>query len=255
MGRHRRASVATIADRHAADLAARLGAALRDARRRANLTQAQAAAKAGLIQTTWSKLERDRDAGFTLATWDRAAHAVGGRLSAYVEGASAADQPRDAVHLRNQELVLRVAQRGGWRGLAEAAIDRDARRSRHADVLLERRRAEYALCEVVDWVPDVGESVRDLDRRLAAVDRYAVARMTGNAGMPRSCGFWLVRATQRNRRLVDEHRHFFRGRFPGSGRAWLGALTDATQPMPAQPALLWVDVKGTRIFEARLGGA
>ena len=247
-----------VGDRHASDLAGRLGGALKDARKRQGLTQAVAAARAGLIQTTWSKLERDRDARYTLATWDRAAHAVGTTLSAHLPYASAADQPRDAVHLRNQELVLRTAQVGGWRGVPEQALDRELTRSRHGDVVLTRSKgknaAEWCLTEVSDWVADVGESVRDFDRRLAALDRLAVARMRGEA-VPRTSGIWLLRATQRNRRLVDEHRHFFRGRFPGSGRTWLAALTDPKAPMPAQPALLWVDVSGTRIFEARLGGA
>jgi hypothetical protein len=119
-------------------------------------------------------------------------------------------------------------------------------------VLLERGRSDYALCEVTDWVADVGDAVRDFQRRLAALDRYAVARMVGDV-VPRTSGFWLLRATQRNRRLVDEHRNFFRSRFPGSGRAWLAALTTAPAAMPDEPALIWVDVAATRIFEVRLG--
>jgi hypothetical protein len=78
--------------------------------------------------------------------------------------------------------------------------------------------------------------------------------MVGDESVPRIGGCWLVRATRRNRQLVGEHRHFFRARFPGSGRAWLAALSDAAVPMPAEPALLWVDVGGTRLFAARLGG-
>ena len=231
---------------------------MRDARKRYGLTQVVAATKAGLDQTTWSRLEVDRDARYTLATWDRAAHAVGTALNAYLPQTSAADQPRDAVHLRNQELVLRTAAAGGWRGVPEQGLDRELTRSRHGDVVLDRHKApsapmEHCLVEVIDWIPDVGESVRDFDRRLAALDRYAVARMRGDEPVPRTSGFWLLRATRRNRELVNEHRLFFRARFPGSGRAWLAALTDATKPMPTQPALLWVDVRGTRIFAARLG--
>ncbi len=215
------------------------------------MSQAAAARRAGVSQATWSSLEVDRDARYTLATWDRAAHAVGTTLNAYLPQASSADQPRDAVHLRNQELVLRTALAGGWRGVAEQALDRELTRSRHGDVVLTRS-DEWCLVEVVDWVPDVGDSVRDFDRRLAALDRLAVARMRGEA-VPRTSGIWLLRATARNRRLVDEHRHYFRGRFPASGRAWLAALTDGTMPIPHQPALLWADVRGARMFAARLG--
>jgi hypothetical protein len=223
------------------------------------MKQSEAARRAGISQATWSALEIDHDARYTLATWDRAAHAVGTTLNAYLPQASAADLPRDAVHLRNQELVLRVAAGGGWRGVPEQALDADLARSRHGDVVLSRRRAtaavqEVCLVEVVDWVADAGESVRDFQRRLAALDRYAVARMRPADAVPISGGCWLLRATRRNRELINEHRHFFRSRFPGSGRTWLAALTSTAAPMPADPALLWVDVGGTRIFPSRLGG-
>jgi transcriptional regulator with XRE-family HTH domain len=249
--------VSAIADRHAAALAERLGAALRDARRQRNLTQTAVAARAGFDQVTWSRLERGRDPRFTLATWDRAAHAVGTALNAYLPQTSAATLPRDAVQLRNQELVIRLAKPGAWRPLPEQQIDREARTSRWADVLLERRHAhaptEYCICEIWDWIADVGGSVRDFSRRLDALDRYGVARMRGDETVPRTGGIWLLRATRRNRELVNEHRNFFRSRFPGSGRAWLAALTDQAAPMPSDPSVLWVDVGGTRIFAARLG--
>jgi len=130
MTRRPRATVGLAADRHASELAERLGLALRDARVRAGLKQAVAGARAGISQATWSKLERNRDARFTLATWDRAAFAVGARLEAFVRGGSAADLPGDAVHLRNQELVIKTAKPGGWLALAEEALDRDVGRSR-----------------------------------------------------------------------------------------------------------------------------
>ncbi|MEO6350452.1 MAG: helix-turn-helix transcriptional regulator [Candidatus Limnocylindrales bacterium] len=155
----RRATAAAAANRHATELARKLGAALRDARRQAGLTQAAAGAPAGLSQATWSSLEVDRDAHYTMATWDRAAFAVGGTLEAFVRGASAADQPRDAVHLKGQELIIRTAKPGLWAPLPEELIDREARTSRAADVLLHRRRptnhAEYALMELIDWFDDV----------------------------------------------------------------------------------------------------
>jgi len=227
---------------------------LRDARTAQRVTQQRASQRAGLSQSTWSYLEIGGDGRTTLATWSCAALAVGGRLDAYVRQASAADVPRDAVHLRNQELIIRTALDGGWSALPEQQIDRHAATSRSADVLLHRRRAspEYALVEVVDWFDDVGRVVRDWDRRLAAVEAYAIARMLGDDAMPISGGCWVVRATQRNRRLLAEHRHFFHARFPGSGRAWLQALTDRGHSLPAQPAMLWASVSGERLFPARL---
>jgi transcriptional regulator with XRE-family HTH domain len=235
----------------------KLGRALKEGRERHEWTQAEAAFKAGLSRSEWSTLELGRKSS-TLRSLNRAAHAVNSSLSAYLEQVSAASLPRDAVHLRNQELVLRVAAIGGWRGVPEAALDRELARSRHADVVLERRQPpgtpdEYALCEVTDWVEDVGEAVRDFQRRLAALDLYAVSRMRGEEPPPKPSGFWLLRATKRNRQLVGEHRNFFRARFPGSGRAWFAALTQPSAPIPNEPALLWVSVSGERIFAARLG--
>lgn len=245
------------ADEATQALMRKLGLMLKDGRRRSRARQLDASAKAGISRSEWSGLELGRKSA-TLATWNRAAFAVGGSLEAYLKQASAADRPRDAVHLRHQELVIRTALGGGWQALPEEPIDREARTSRAADVLLNRRskadgRTEYALCEVWDWLDDVGAAVRDMTRRLEAVDRYAVARMRGDEPLPRVGGFWLVRATQRNRALIAEHRHFFRARFPGSSRAWLAAVTGPQAPLPAQPALLWVAVNGERLFPARLG--
>lgn len=184
--------------------------------------------------------------------------AAGGELRVYIAKISAADQPRDAVHLRNQELIARTAAAGGWRVLPEQALDREARTSRAADVLLQRGN-EWCLQEVWDWFADVGAAFRDWDRRLDAVERLAISRMAppvadagGNAELlPRVGGCWVVRATRRNRRLVDEHRHLFRARFPGSAHAWLAALTTPAS-MPPIPAILWAAVDGTRFFPSRL---
>lgn len=184
--------------------------------------------------------------------------ALGTDLRGYLERTSSAGQPRDAVHLRHQELIIRTAAAGGWQALPEAALDRDARTSRAMDVLLQRA-GEYALTEIWDWFDDVGAALRDWDRRLDALERYALARLVPGSGdrlhpldSPRTGGCWVVRATIRNRGLVGEHRHVFRSRFPGSAHAWLVALS-SSRPMPDKPALLWVSVDGTRLFPARLG--
>ncbi len=254
------------ADRRSDELAGRLGRSLRDARKAVGLSQLAAADRAGLARSTWSGLEVARDGGVTMATLNRAAMAVRVDLRAYLENASAASQPRDAIHLRHQELIIRTAATGGWNALAEAALDRDARTSRAADVLLERG-TEYAIAEVWDWFDDVGAALRDWDRRLDALDRYAIARLNPAAGvggpvrsggsaapvvLPKVGGCWVVRATRRNRELVSDHRHLFRARFAGSGHAWLESLT-TSRSMPERAALLWVSVDGRRLFPARLG--
>ena len=256
MGRRPRATAAAKADRHASELAKKLGASLRDARLRSGATQAAAAARAGLSQASWSELETRADPRYTLATWDRAAHAAGTSLSAYLPQASAADQPRDAVQLKAQELVIRVANPGGWAGMPEMQIDGEARTSRFGDVVLSRPRiqpTEIALMEIYDWFDDVGAPTREWQRRLEGVEKWAIGRMVGDQDVPRVSGCWIVRATQRDRKLVADHANFFHSRFPGSGRAWLAALGDPSKPMPSECALLWISVNGERLFPARLG--
>lgn len=178
--------------------------------------------------------------------------AINSELVAFMKETSAADQPRDAIHLRHQELVIRTGLPGGWRSLPEEQLDRDARTSRWGDVLMHRGRQtldEYALFEIFDWFEDVGAHTREWLRRLDALERYAISRMRGDT-LPRTAGCWIVRATARNRRLIADHAEFFSARFPGSGQAWLQALATQT-PMPKDAALLWVSVKGERLFPAR----
>jgi transcriptional regulator with XRE-family HTH domain len=238
------------------ELRKKLGKMLLDGRRREHLTQGMAAARAGLSQSEWSELERGKNVA-TLPTINRAAFAVGGSLDAWIKQTSAADLPRDAVHLRHQELIIRLSVGGAWKSLPEEFIDRDARTSRAADVLLYRRSPlddvdEYAFWDVWDWFDDVGGHVRDFFRRLDAVDRYATARMRGtDAPLPRVGGCFVVRATIRNRALVKDHSHFFGARFPGSARAWLESLQDPRAPLPKEPALVWVAVNGERLYAAR----
>jgi transcriptional regulator with XRE-family HTH domain len=253
MGRNSRMSkTAAGADRHATELAWKLGRMLRDARIAAGSTQAEAARRAGISQSTWSRLELERDARVTLAVLDRAGMAVGAPLDAFFRRSSAADQPRDAVHLRNQNLIIGTAATGGWRAIPEQPIDREVRSSRAADVLLQRG-LEYALADVWDWFDDVGAAERAWHRRLDAVERYAIARMVSDQQLPRVSGIWVVRATQRNRQVVSGSRHFFRAAFCGSPDAWLRALADEKTPMPTKPALIWVSVNGNRLFPSRLG--
>lgn len=258
---HRRTQLQVDADSHTRELTARAGRALKDARLRSGQTQAQASARAGIDQTWWSRLETGKAVNATPATWNRAGHAVGARINFYLSDTTATTQPRDAVHLRHQELLIRTAGPGGWQPKPEELIDRDARTSRAADVLLARTIAhphEYCICEIWDWFDDVGNSLRDFSRRLDAVERYAIARMPpgDDAPLPRTSGCWIVRATRRNKQLIHDHQHLFRARFPGAGHAWLNALTQPTTPIPTEPALLWVsgnDPATARLFPARLG--
>jgi transcriptional regulator with XRE-family HTH domain len=224
---------------------------------RRGLRQIDVGALAALSPSTVSELERGLGHDVSLLAWSRAARDAGTDLRAYLEAASAASPPRDAAHLRHQELVINVAAQGGWRARPEASIDRDPARSRSADVLLRRaraRRVEHLFVDIWDWFDDVGASLRSFDRALARVEAQAMASLTPPASADdiRVSGLWVVRATTRNRRLLAAHRHLFRARFPGSGVQALRALTDPSSASPEESSWLWVSVSGDRLFGARL---
>jgi transcriptional regulator with XRE-family HTH domain len=252
--RSRRTPTQVAADRRADEVATYLGRALRDARRTSRKTQAEVSSIAGVSRSLISEMERGHGASVSLTVWTRVARATGSDLRAYLEQATATDQPRDAVHLRAQELIVRTAAKGGWRAQPERAIDLDPAHSRAADVVLTRG-DELALVEVFDWLEDVGDAFRSWDRRLATVESRAIALAPPgtDATSLRASGIWVLRATRTNRRLVAAHRALFQARFPGSGAAWLRALTELRYPMPQTPALLWTTVAGDRLFPARLG--
>ena len=192
----------------------------------------------------------------SLRSWSRVAHVLGADLHAYLAQRSAADAPRDSVHLRTQELVARTAERGAWRSIPEFAIDDAARGTRSLDLWLERQHVsgegvEVAVIEVMDWFDDVGARFRDWDRRLERARQLAIATRTVERDhgpvLPRVSGCWVVRATTRNRELIREHATLFDARFPGSGRRWLDAFAGSAA-MPPEPAIIWVSVDGTRLF-------
>jgi len=227
------------ADRRAEQLATFLGRSLKNARNARRAKQVEASTAAGISQSAWSDLERGLGANVSLRVWVRAGDAVRADVRAYLERASAADQPRDAVHLRHQELVARTAATGGWaigpeHGLGGPGV---------ADLLLTRA-DNVALIEVWDWFADVGDAFRTWDRkleRLAANHGHAIA------------GCWVMRATRRNRELLAAHRTLFTARFPASGAEWLAALTNPRTATPQQDAILWVSVQGDRLFPTRAG--
>lgn len=214
-----------------------------------------------MAPSTVSTAERGGGASYTVRTWTRLARAVDVDLRAYLDQASAAGQPRDIVHLRNQELVIRTAARGGWSARPEEPIDDATRGSRSIDVLLTRRGEaghEIAAVEVFDWFEDVGAAARSWDRKLARVQALAIARLPppvpgSDMPLPSISGCWIVRATRRNRELVAAHGALFRARLPGSSSRWLQALNSRATAMPKRPALLWVAVDGSRLWASRLG--
>ena len=250
--RHRRASRTRVASmKRAMYLSGRIGVGLRESRLALSMTQAQAADRAGVSQPFWSRLERGRGTVASLETLTAAAAAVHTELAAFIQAQPGADLPRDIEHLRRQELVIRLAVTGGWRARPERPIDPGATRSRSIDVYLSRGDGqEVAVIEIVDLVTDVGDVLRGLADKVAAIRRERAAR---SADGPPSlvAGLLVIRATRRNRALVKSLSGMFDSRFPTPGRRWLQALSDPGMPMSAADGFVWSTVSGDRLFAAR----
>jgi transcriptional regulator with XRE-family HTH domain len=218
---------------------------LREARAMQRLRQADVAARAGVSQPFWSRLERGRTATVTLETLAACGAALGLQLAAFFEEAPGADQPRDLEHLRRQSLVIRISRSGGWTALPEARLA-DGPWSPSIDVLLGRPlQREAAVIEIWDLLADGGQAMRGLDSKVAGL------RGQLSDGW-RVRGLLVIRGTSRNRRLVNELGPLLATKYPASSSAWLRALGEPATPMPDADGLAWTDVAGTHLIAARL---
>ena len=236
-----------VAAARVAYLARRIGIALKDARLALHLRQRDVARDAGITQAYWSRLERGLEPGVALDTLAACAAAVRTRLAAFVEEQSGADLPRDIEHLRRQHAIVELARPGGWEAAVEAPLPGSGPRPRSIDVLLLRAaRREAAVTEVWDLLLDVGEAMRGLDAKVAAVRERLGPGWRVEALL-------ILRATRRNRRLVGQLRSLFAAHFPASSIRWLRALEQPDTPMPAGAGFAWAASGAGRLFPARLG--
>ena len=245
--RRRRAGAAQMEGRARAQyLAKRIGIGLHESRLATRLTQEDASRRAGISQTSWSRVERGATIAVSLETLASCAAAVGTQLASFIEAQPGSDLPRDIEHLRRQELVISTARAGGWAARPELGIDPDARRSRSIDVYLSRfADHEIAVVEIVNLFADAGGDLRGLTDKVAAVRRASPADS-------RVRGLPILRATTRNRVTVAELAGLFAARFPASSRAWLDALRSPTSAMPDADGMLWSSVRGDQLKIVRL---
>ncbi len=224
----------------------RAGMMLRDARLALGLRQLDAAGRAGVSQSFWSRIERGVTTTVSVETLASCGAAVGLQLAAFFERAPGASFPRDIEHLRRQSLVVGIAAIGGWHAEPEAPLVNDGPRPRSIDVLLTRDPArEAAVVEVWDLLIDGGDAMRGLDAKVLATR----ARLGPEW---RVQGLLLLRRTSRNRALVRTLMPLIEARFPASSAAWLRALTDTGAPMPNAAGFAWTSVAGDRLIAARL---
>jgi len=220
---------------------------VRAARQRRKWSQAELGRRAGLGQTTMSKIERGDGGALSLESWQQVALVLALPLELTL-GRDALEEPADAGHLKIQELVLRSAKPRGFADTFELP-SRPANPSLSTDVgLRDDRRRLLIQVECVNTFGKVNEAVRSSDRKRAEAEALAVA--VGRGGEYRVRQVWVIRATRRNREIVAAYPHIFQSRFRGSSRAWVAALTKGTDP-PLEAGLVWCDAACTRLFAWR----
>jgi transcriptional regulator with XRE-family HTH domain len=249
-GRRRRTNVEVEGAREAAAIVAILGRDLRAGRQRRHLTQAAVGARIGVSRTRYGDMERGRGAGSPIGLWIAAAMAVG-RPLAITASRNVEPEQRTAAHLSAQECVLRRATRNGVTGLFELQT-RPAPNANYIDVCLrDDRRRTLSVNEIWNLLDDIGAGSRSFKRKLAEAHELAV--VAGGDGEPyRVTGCWIFLATAANRALLLRYAAIFASLFPGSSRDWARSLNTGSEP-PTEPGLVWIDLAGSRIFEARLG--
>ncbi len=251
MAKLKRRELQAEAHRRNLEQLARLGAEVRGTRTRRRLTQARVGELAGLAQSTISQLERGHGGSLTMDAWQRVTLALGRPLRVDLPR-DPGEEPADAGHLAIQELVLRTARAAGYVRRFELST-RPSDPSRSTDVgLINSRIAWLVLVECLNTIGNVGEAARSSDRKRAEAEQLAA---TYGDGKPFKVGVcWVIRAVERNRRLVARYPELFAARFSGSSVGWLRALTTGTEP-PGAPGIGWCDASSTRLYAVRLRAA
>jgi transcriptional regulator with XRE-family HTH domain len=258
MARRNPTAVEVAGEREARTLAGTLAKEMEAARRVRRLTQAQLGSRVGLRQSRISGLERGFGGSARLETWVAIGIALGRPLAvSFSRDVDPTALPRDAGHLRAQELVLRLARRHGRHATFELPT-RPADPQRSVDIGIRDDRSRLLiLVEVWNRLDDLGAAARSQSRKVAEADGLA-AVLGAEAGEiaaddspygVRSC--WVLVDTAANRALVAAYPEVIRGRLPGSSRGWVRALSEGTLP-PDEPGLVWADTRSGRLVEARL---
>lgn len=241
----RRPAIAAEAERRVGERRARLGGQVRTLRTRRRWSQDRLGERAGVGRLVVSRIERGIGA-FELETLERLGLALDVPLTVEF-GRDPREQVTDAGHLAMQELLLRTGRHAGYHGQFELST-KALEPWRSIDVGLFDERRRLAICvECWNLIGDIGAAARSSARKAAELEDMWSARWGDGS---RVGLVWVVRASRRNRALVEQYPEVFRRRFPGSSRRWLRALTEGAE-IPGEPGLIWCDVKATRLFHWR----
>jgi transcriptional regulator with XRE-family HTH domain len=211
---------------------ARFGSVVRTLRRRARLRQLDVAHRAGVAQSTVSRLERGHHEHLSLATVRRVLAALDARVEL---------QPRwrggeidRLLDERHSALAARVAtelDRLGWLTIAELSFSVYGERG-SIDLVAYRRPVDPAvMIEVKTSINSIEELLRRADVKARLLPDLLEQRLDWR---PRSVARILVVEDDRtNRRRIAEHRSLVAGAFPGSTvatRRWLRSPADGPPP-------------------------
>ena len=249
MSRVRRTDAQVAGGREARRIAATLGADLRRSRRRRRHTQSALGERVGLTQGRISDLERGEGASAPLDTWVAIGLALDRPLAVSFTR-DLVEEPRDAGHLRAQELLIGIARRTGRRVNVE--LPSRAPSSPYViDVVLRDDRARtVVLVEIWNRLDDLGAAMRSTLRKASDADGLAVLA-AGEGPSFRVATCWLLVDTAANRRLVGQYPGVLKARFPGSSVGWVRSVVEGVVP-PVAPGLAWVDPRLGRIVPMRL---
>ena len=219
-----------------------LGRTLRALRLRARRSQADAAQRAGMSQTTWSRVERGHVDEVAVGTLRRIFAAVDARIEVTPSWRGGAiDRLRDARHAALVAEVVLLLEALGWQTAVEATYSEFGERG-SIDVLATRAADRVVLIvEVKSEITSLEATLRQLDPKVRLASRIVADRY---GWRPAAVGRLLVvEATMTNRRRVASLRTVLDRAFPirsVEARRWLA------RPSGTCSALLFVSTNRRR---------
>jgi len=227
-----------------------LGRSVRDARRRARLTQAQVATRIGVHQSLISRVELGRGGVVALEVWVAIGVALGRPLAVSLSRPLGEPrEPADAGHLAMQERLLALARATGRTATFELPTrSGDPRYSIDVCVRDDRHRV-LLIVEAWNTFGDLGAAIRSTNRKVA--EALDLAELIGGDRPYGVAAVWVIRSSVTNRGLVRRYPQILRSAFPGSSRTWVRALGGGSAAA-LQPGLVWLDPASGRVSALRL---
>jgi transcriptional regulator with XRE-family HTH domain len=228
----------------------RLGQQLRRRRLFLGRSQSQVAERAGVSQSSISRMERGMAGGAPFRTWTAVADIVGlsielgSSIDPDLPGARATAGSLVDGRLAGLELVARLAEAGNW--AARSRVVEDPSGTLRAVNLTLRRYPppQAVVVRIWDTVVNVEALMDDLEQELE------VARRSTDAA--EISGLIVVRATSSNRRQITQWVSASDSRFQESGSRWIGVLRDPRPARLPRPTAIWFDRAATRLIPGGL---